>query len=169
MQDHGHATAPTDSKELLNEAVSQAKNAGRNLASKASETAREAKHEARRQLDAQKGEVVRQIGGVNEALRHTAQAVDNPTLGVQLDRLADSVERAAERLEQAEMEDIVAAAEDFSRSQPTLFLSGAFFLGLLASRFLRAHRPEPELLLDPQPGVISTISEVNHDERLLTY
>ena len=144
MQNHRYTepqvtpAAGLEKKEILKEAVEQAKITGASLATKASETAVEAKHEAIKQLENQKGEVVRQICGVNEALRQTAQSLENPNLGEQLDKLADQVERAADRLEQAELEDIVIAAEDFSRSQPTMFLTASFLTGLMLARFMRA-------------------------------
>lgn len=161
---------PQGSKELLREAVDQAKLATNSLASKASETAVEAKHEARRQIEAQKTEVVRQIGGVNEALRTTAASVENPRLGHQLHRLADQVEHAADKLEHAELEDMVHAAEDFSRSQPLIFLTGSFMAGLLVSRFLRATRPAPQFTLAEETKIQPTqmVSQETAHEHLVS-
>lgn len=149
-----------EKKPILTEAVEQAKITGANLATKASETVVEVKDEARKQLENQKGEVVRQISGVNEALRQTAQSLDNPSLGEHLDKLANQVERAADRLEQAELEDIVVAAEDFSRSQPMMFLTGSFLAGLMLARFMRATSPTPR----PGPENKMTLPIENQSE-----
>lgn len=175
MQNHRYTepqvtpAAGLEKKQILKEAVEQAKITGASLATKASETAVEAKHEARKQLENQKGEVVRQISGVNEALRHTAQSIDNPNLGEQLDKLADQVERAADRLEHAELEDIVVAAEDFSRSQPVMFLTGSFLAGMMVARFLRATSPTP--VYGPENNIsslpIETQREVTPDDYLV--
>jgi hypothetical protein len=41
---------------------------------------------------------------------------------------------------------IVSDLESLARRQPAAFLSSAFFIGLLASRFLKSSRPAPELM-----------------------
>lgn len=129
--------------ELFQDTVAQIKKTSRDISSQAGQKAAEAKEEARRHLEEQKSEVVKQISGLNEALRQTARSVENPYLGDRIQALAEKVEHAADSLEHTELEDMVRAAEDYSREQPAIFLTGCFLLGLTAARFLRATTPEP--------------------------
>lgn len=140
--------------ELLQDTVAQLKKTSREISTQASLKAAEARDEAKRHLHDQKSEVVKQITGLNEALRQTAEKVENPYLGDTLSGLADRVEDAAVRLETAELEDVVKAAEDYSRARPDIVLTGCFLLGLGAARFLRAHTPEPQL-----PAVVAAPTE----------
>ena len=93
-------------------------------------------------------------------------------MGQQLERLADKVETAADRLEESELEDIVEAAEDFSRSQPLLFLTGSFFAGMMVSRFLRATRPTADLTTIPSKEIAipqtTPTTEVNTNEHVIS-
>ena len=60
--------------------------------------------------------------------------------------LAEQMERAATYLRQRDTGAIVADLESLARRHPATFLSGAFLLGLLGSRFLKSTRPAPELM-----------------------
>lgn len=149
--------------ELFQDTVAQIKKTSREISTQAGQKAAEAKEEARRHLEEQKSEVVKQISGLNEALRQTAQSVENPYLGDRIQALAEKVEHAADSLEHAELEDVVRAAEEYSREQPAIFLTGCFLLGLTAARFLRASTPEShwnDRVIPPQRALVQP--EVTH-------
>jgi hypothetical protein len=97
-----------------------------------------ARLKAKRKAEKQTQELADQVHGINEALRETAHRLENPTLGQSLEILATQVERTAELLENAEVSKVVETAEEFSRNQPLLFLSGSFLAGLVTARFFRA-------------------------------
>ncbi len=55
--------------------------------------------------------------------------------------LGGQVERAANHLRERDVRELFNETEDFARRSPTVFLGGAFILGLAASRFLKSSRP----------------------------
>lgn len=57
----------------------------------------------------------------------------------------DRVQRAADYLENTDTREMVRHSERFARSQPALFLGGAFALGILAARFLKSSRDEQDM------------------------
>ncbi|MBV9081616.1 MAG: hypothetical protein JOZ62_02985 [Acidobacteriaceae bacterium] len=60
--------------------------------------------------------------------------------------IAEQVDRVANYLHGRELRHIVNDAEDLARRSPTVFLGGAFVLGLITSRFLKSSRPIPDAL-----------------------
>lgn len=97
--------------------------------------------QVRPQIESQKDRVADQVGMVANALRQTGQNLNRDEAGP----LADYADRGAEQIEQFsqylrnhDLTDLVGEVEDFARRQPTLFMAGAFGLGLLAARFLRS-------------------------------
>lgn len=95
-------------------------------------------------LEEKTGEAAAQVGDIEHALRQTAQEVDSPVIGQQIERLADGLESLAKTLESTHFEDVVASVDRLSHERPTIFLAGSFALGLAISRFLRASaRPAP--------------------------
>lgn len=136
-------TGSSRQQEIVQEAKLQARATRDHLAEKASETATDAKEAVYEQAENQKQTVVNEINGVNTALRKTAGNLENPPLEDKILDLADQVEKTAERLESAEVEEVVEAVEDFSRTQPLAFMTASFAVGLLAGRFLNATSPSP--------------------------
>ena len=128
-------------EEVLNEAKLQAKVAKENIAAKAGEAAREAKEIAYEKAEQQKHVVAKEVHDVNTALLKTAEGLENEALSQRIRGLAEQVDRAAQRLEEAHVEEVVEAVEDFSRANPGIFIAASFGLGLLAGRFLNASRP----------------------------
>lgn len=58
------------------------------------------------------------------------------------DRLARQIESVSDYLDNADLKDITRDVERLARRQPALFVGGAFFLGLLAARFLKSSSPK---------------------------
>src|SRR3954452_23539269 len=107
-----------------------------------------------------------QIGGqlnqVGEALESVADAMTS--VGKQLrekdqDHLAGLADQAAQRVDQfsgyvkgRDVDQLIGDVEHFARRQPMVFLGGTFLLGLMAARFLKSSRPEPEMRYRPNMG-----------------
>lgn len=134
-----------ENKDKLKGAMDQVKHNGQTLVDKAVETKDEAKVEVKKQAEIQKDAVTSQVRDVDQALRQTAQSVDNPALERQIVGLANQVERVASTLESAEIDDMIVSVEKFSRTNPVLFMTGSFAIGLMAARFLRATSHESSL------------------------
>ena len=110
--------------------------------------ASDAKQAVEGQLDSQKGRVVEGLDGVAEALRRVSTSGNKdegtsiaPTLVPYIEEAADRVERASAYFDQKSLGEVARDVEDFARREPALFLGGAFALGLLGGRFLKASQP----------------------------
>ena len=55
-----------------------------------------------------------------------------------IERAAEGVERFASYLQDTDVDDVVEQVHEFARRQPAAFIGGAFALGFIASRFLKA-------------------------------
>jgi hypothetical protein len=97
----------------------------------------------------------KQVGGaVNSQLGRGADVLEQVTVAIRrsgdelrdeqpqvaslADTAADQVDKAARFLRTTDFQDLIRSTEDFARRQPAVFLGGAFALGILASRFLKA-------------------------------
>lgn len=107
----------------------------------------DAKNAVEGQLDSQKGRVVEGLGGIAEALRRVSTRGDGdesaiaPALVPYIEEAADRVERASAYFDQKSLGEVARDVEDFARREPAFFLGGAFALGLLGGRFLKASQP----------------------------
>ena len=59
-----------------------------------------------------------------------------------IERAAEGVERFANYLQGTNVDDVVESVHEFARRQPAAFIGGAFALGFIASRFIKATSPE---------------------------
>lgn len=97
------------------------------------------------QLATQKDRVAGTVGSVAHALRETGKQLkqgDDAPVAEYVDRVADTVEQFSNHIRQRDVDELVHDAESFARRQPALFLGGAFFLGVVAARFLRSSPPD---------------------------
>jgi len=108
----------------------------------------DAKQAVEGQLDSQKGRVVEGLGGVAHALRRVSTSGSDdegtaiaPALVPYLQGAAERVERASQYFESKSLGEVARDVEDFARREPAFFLGGAFALGLLGGRFLKASQP----------------------------
>ena len=69
-----------------------------------------------------------------------------------IERASDQAQRFADYLRNAEPDQVVGEIQRFARRQPTLFLGGAFMLGLAASRFLKASERDQQRDMYGGPG-----------------
>jgi gas vesicle protein len=69
-----------------------------------------------------------------------------------MERAAEGVERFANYLQQTNVDDVVDQVHEFARRQPAAFIGGAFALGFIASRFIKAKSPEGARRLSVSSG-----------------
>ena len=124
-------------REAVNEDVGAVQQAAENAAQTVSDKAAAA-------AERQKGFAADQIGKFARALEKVGdemQAERPDAFGDYTKRLGTTARRFAERVQDKDLGEIAAIAEDFGRRQPLAFLGTAAILGLAASRFLMASRP----------------------------
>lgn len=157
----GGSDAMGRAKVAASDAVDQAQD-------KAAAVAETVKQQVSHRLSGQIGQAADGLGTVSGAVRQVSQTLRDQQQGF----LADYAERAAEQVERVQgflrgkdLDQVVAATEQYARRQPMIFLGGAFSLGLLAARFLKssgsaARQPEmpyrrPVLGMNtaPPPGI----------------
>ena len=124
---------------------SQVQDTAAQVQDKVRDTAQEAKSQAsdrvREQVDTRSTQAGEQVQSVAQAMRQSGEQLR----GEQKDAAAKVVEGSAERmerlgsyLERSSADDILQEVEDFARRQPWVVAAGAFAVGLVASRFLKA-------------------------------
>ncbi|MBV9868422.1 MAG: hypothetical protein JO316_23965 [Abitibacteriaceae bacterium] len=106
--------------------------------------------QATSQVEQQKQQVANSFGTVAETLRQTGQQLRDNDSGVVTRYAALYGETAAKQLEQfsnylrdTDTSQLIHEVENFARRNPTLFVGGAFLLGLVAARFLKSSPPPP--------------------------
>jgi ElaB/YqjD/DUF883 family membrane-anchored ribosome-binding protein len=106
---------------------------------------------AKRQADNQRERLARGIEQVAGSLRQTGDALnehDQSLAGEYAQKTAGQVERVAGYLREHSVDEMVGDVQDFARREPALVLGGAFALGFLAARFLKAGGPKAGRQLD---------------------
>lgn len=147
-----------DIKQTVNRAAEDAVSTGR-------ETLGQAQGRIRSLLEQQTGRAADQLGGVANALHKAAEQLKQENGGenggVVADyavQAADRVERVADMLRDATVDDIVGEVEGFARRQPEVFIGAAFAVGFLAARFIkssgerRMHRASTSLRGNAHPS-----------------
>src|SRR5437870_4299843 len=102
-----------------------------------------AQDKAKAAITTRKNATIQALTGISQSLSSAGQQLrdqQNDASGI-IDRAAGQLDRAAQYLETAEVEDLVQATESWARRNPALFIGGAFVVGLLGARFLKASRP----------------------------
>ena len=113
------------------------------------EKAREAASEAQQRLgdqlkssvDSSKARAADTLDSVAQALSQSGQQLRSDNLapaGDYVDRAGEQLRRASDYLRNTNVDEMVRNTEDFARRQPALFIAGAFTLGVLAARFIKA-------------------------------
>jgi hypothetical protein len=91
----------------------------------------------------QKGRTADTLSTVAQSLHQTSQLLrDQNEEGMSryVDRAADQVERLAGYLQTTDIDEVVDSVEELARRRPGVFIGGAFAIGFLASRFIKASR-----------------------------
>lgn len=99
------------------------------------------------------------LSGVASTLHSSSQQLreqNQESASRAIERAAEGVERFATYLQDTNVDDVVASVHEFARRQPAAFIGGAFALGFIASRFIKATSPEGRLRSLPAPSSDST-------------
>ena len=117
------------------EGMEKAKSAAREVTSAAAEAATK---RAQGFFDTNKAATVSGLGAVAHALRSAASDMEGGGLSGAARRAADVVEQATHALEQRDLDQLLAEAQNYARRQPAVFLGGAFAAGFALARLLKA-------------------------------
>lgn len=109
-------------------------------AEKGGELMEQAKSTATTQANSQKQRAAEGLTSAADAIRQVSDKMrqDQPALANATAMAADRTQDIARYLQQTDVNDMIRGVEDFARRQPLLFLGGAFAIGLIGSRFLKA-------------------------------
>ncbi len=113
----------------------------------AGEVADNAKQSATSYAESQKQTASQGLRLVASALHQTSENLGKSTQGPIVDfpsNAGTKVDEFASYLESTPVRELVRDVEDYARRNSTLFLGGAFALGLAAARFLKASTPRPD-------------------------
>lgn len=112
-------------------------------------------------LEEQKGQAASGLDNVSQVVRKTGEDLrsqDQDKLAGYIDQAAEQLDRATGYLRNSDMRQIVRDVESFARREPTLFIGGAFALGLLGARFLKSSTPEVGTQARPGSTTQSSLS-----------
>jgi len=110
---------------------------------KAGDLAEQARDQVKGNLSSQKTRTSRSLDRVAHALRQTGQHLseeNEPKFGEVATKAADWMEGFAADLRNRDIDSMFREVESFGRQRPAVFLGGAFVLGFLAARFMKASR-----------------------------
>jgi hypothetical protein len=78
-----------------------------------------------------------QLGGIASAISKVADELqDQPVIAGYAHDLAGGIQRVSDTVKNRNVDELLAMAEDFGRSQPVAFLGAAALAGFVASRFV---------------------------------
>lgn len=111
----------------------------------ASEVTEQVRQRAVSTATTQKDQLAGTLSSVAQALQSAGRDIEGPAASAVspvLDRLAGSVERVADYLQDRDVNDVMFDSEQFARRNPGLIIAGGFMLGVLGARFLKSSAPE---------------------------
>lgn len=123
----------TQAQQTVERAAGQAQQQARDLAHQAEQQAKSA-------LSSRKEMAATGLHDVAQAFRQTGDQLSgqNTTAAQYTNQVADQIERLSTYLENQDIDQMVADAEEFARRRPELFIGGALVLGFLGARFLKS-------------------------------
>ena len=130
--------------------LTDAKEAGRAMSGQVQEAGKEigkrAKDRVRQEIDRRSTDAGSQVRSVADGLRQAGQDLrkeGNPSIANVADTAAERVDGVASYLTQSDADRLLRDLDTLARRQPALVIAGAFVLGLLGARFLKASNPNP--------------------------
>jgi len=127
--------------------MQQGSTGGEDLRRKAESTAatvaEQAQQTAEVHLSSQKDQAASTLHTLAETIRDGGQRMrdEQPQIASLADQAAGKIDEASSYIRQHDVRDFVREAENFARREPLIFLGGAFAVGFLAARFLKASSP----------------------------
>jgi hypothetical protein len=103
----------------------------------------QAQQVAQTKVTTQKERAAETLGAVAQSIRDSSSSLreQQPQIASFVDEAASRVESVSSYIRNHEVGDLIGEAERFARREPLMFLGGAFALGFLASRFIKATAP----------------------------
>lgn len=151
-------------KEKLGETAGQAQE-------KAQEVAGQARGRARAQIDQRSTQAGEQLSSIAQAIRKSGDELrsqDQQAPARAVDRVSEQAERLGGYLKESDADRILRDVEDFARRQPWAVAAGAFVIGLLGSRFVKASSSrryeeqatnrERDVVFEPDPAALEAPS-----------
>ncbi|MDP9243175.1 MAG: hypothetical protein M3O84_08390 [Actinomycetota bacterium] len=128
--------------------VQEAKEAGRAVSGQVQEAGREmgkrAKDRVREEIDRRSSDAGSQVKSVAESLRQAGTDLrkeGNPAVAKVADTAAEKIDGVAVYLTTSDADALLRDLDALARRQPMLVVAGAFVLGILGARFLKASSP----------------------------
>jgi hypothetical protein len=87
------------------------------------------------------GKSAAELNRLAEVLRTASARLDGTFTAPYFDSVAQQIDRAADLLKHASLQELTSAAHRIARSNPWLFIGGALAIGIGAGRFLRSSAP----------------------------
>jgi hypothetical protein len=115
--------------------------AGVQAQEKAQEVADRARSRAREQIDQRSTQAGEQLSSIVQAIRKSGDELrsqDQQAPARAVDRVSEQAERLSGYLKESDADRILRDVEDLARRQPWALAAGAFVVGLLGSRFVKA-------------------------------
>jgi len=141
---------------LVTEQVKQqAQQAAQSAVDQTQQVAGQAVDKATSMLDDRKDQGADTLQQTAHALRQTSQTLRDNNGGLAaslIEGSAGQIERAADYLRQHNVTDLIDGVEQYARQNGTIFMGGAFVLGLVAARFLKSSSPPPPSYSGRQGG-----------------
>jgi ElaB/YqjD/DUF883 family membrane-anchored ribosome-binding protein len=115
-------------------------NVRRQAESTAATVAEQAQQTAETHLSTQKDQAASTLHSLAESIREGGQKMreEQPQIASLAEQAAGKVDQASSYIRQHDVHEFVREAENFARREPLIFLGGAFAVGFLAARFLKA-------------------------------
>jgi len=109
-------------------------------ANAAIEQVRDVRERAESGIEQQRAMVASRVRRVSAALRSTSDQLSREDQFAQslLDNASERVQRVAEYIDQAQLQDVARDLHSFARRQPGLFFGGSFLIGLAIGRFAKS-------------------------------
>jgi len=134
----GAGTTGSEAKQQAGDVVSQVKDQAMQLKDQVTE---QVAGTATSKLDEQKGQATSGLATVSQVVHKTGDELrsrDQDMLAGYIDQAAGQLDRVTGYLRNRDVGELIRDVESFARREPTLFLGGAFALGLLGARFLKS-------------------------------
>lgn len=115
----------------------------------AKEGLREGREQVRSFLNERKSTAADQAHGFADALRETAQVLEEKGDGSPathyVERAAEAIDSLAERVQHGDVDELLGETRRLAQRSPALFIGGAIVLGVLLGRLLRSSRSHEEV------------------------